>query len=428
MGCQKSSPIDDAELVSLWTEMTLHITKHTPANTPTYASRGFGYIGLCMYEASVTDSIGESLSLRSSLQGLTDMPSMSSVINPRISINAAQSFMLKHIYPQTSASNMLRIDSLHQAIEERIVTHADADKAVIDMSTKYGRAVAEGIYRWSMQDGGHKAYLKNFDKKMVHPSTPGSWKPPLYGQSFSHFPLHPHWGKNRTIVSQNQNIDDPIIIPFDTSKRSKYYQQFIEVYNQEKALTQGQKEIAVWWGDDPDETFTPPGHSYYIASLAIKSKPTLTLHQRTRVMASVGMAVADAFTNCWRWKYQYFTERPNTFITEHIDPRWESFWPDPPFPALPSGHAIQAAAAGTVLIHLLGDTISITDNAHLGRKKDGLRNTEFKPRTYHSFTQIMREVADSRFYGGIHKREDNEIGLTKGTLIGQNINNLPWKK
>ena len=45
--------------------------------------------------------------------------------------------------------------------------------------------------------------------------------------------------------------------------------------------------------------------------------------------------------------------------TQHIDQRWESFWPDPPFPAFPSGHAIQAAAAATVLTDLYGDNFSL---------------------------------------------------------------------
>ena len=298
---------------------------------------------------------------------------------------------------------------------------------MINRSISYGKAVAAAIFEWSKTDGGHRGYLKNFDKKMVFPAKLGSWKPPLYGQSFSHYPLHPHWGKNRTFLKQDHQIADPSVIPFDTVPNSAYYKEFLAVYEQEKTLTQAQKEAAVWWGDDPDETVTPPGHSYYLATLVIK-KTQPNLIQCAETYAKVGMAVADAFINCWKWKYQFFTERPNTYITEHIDPQWESFWPDPPFPAFPSGHAIQAAATATVLTELYGEKCDFIDDTHKGRKRDGLRNTDFKPRHYTSFWAVAEETANSRFYGGIHTPQDNKAGLEKGREIGTNINQLIWKK
>ena len=209
--------------------------------------------------------------------------------------------------------------------------------------------------------------------------------------------------------------------------QSEYYQQFLAVYRQRNALTQQQKEAAVWWGDDPDETFTPPGHSYYIATLVIK-KINPPLIKCAETYARVGIGVADAFVNCWKWKYEFFTERPNTFIPKYIDKFWESFWPDPPFPAFPSGHAIQAAATATVLGNLYGNSITITDDSHVGRKPDGLRNVEFKARTFNALWDVANEVANSRFYGGIHTPMDNNAGLQKGKEIGENINSLTWQK
>ena len=144
--------------------------------------------------------------------------------------------------------------------------------------------------------------------------------------------------------------------------------------------------------------------------------------------ARIGMSVADAFRNCWKWKYQFFSERPNTFIPQHIDQEWHSFWPDPPFPAFPSGHAIQAAATATVLTDLYGDHFEFIDSAHASRKRDELRNTNFVVRHFNSFWQVAEETANSRFYGGIHTPQDNEAGLIKGKEIGENINHLNWKK
>ena len=425
--CKQEKPLMDTELATKWAEMTLFITKNTPGNSPTYSSRCLGYIGLTMYE-SIVHSTPPYQSLSGQLDSLDylPIPEKDKIYEWRLSLNAAQASILKSIYNQTSDENKLKIDSLETVIYQSYTSKTD-DKALINRSISYGKAVAAAIFEWSKTDGGHRGYLKNFDKKMVFPAKLGSWKPPLYGQSFSHYPLHPHWGKNRTFLKQDHQIADPSVIPFDTVPNSAYYKEFLAVYEQEKTLTQAQKEAAVWWGDDPDETVTPPGHSYYLATLVIK-KTQPNLIQCAETYAKVGMAVADAFINCWKWKYQFFTERPNTYITEHIDPQWESFWPDPPFPAFPSGHAIQAAATATVLTELYGEKCDFIDDTHKGRKRDGLRNTDFKPRHYTSFWAVAEETANSRFYGGIHTPQDNKAGLEKGREIGTNINQLIWKK
>ena len=421
--CQKEKPLTDQDLAVKWGEMTLFITKNTPGNSPTYASRCLGYIGLTMYE-SVVKGFPNYTSFAGQLDSLDSlpMPQAGQTYNWQLSLNAAEAFILKNIYNQTSDQNKGKIDSLETAI---YTFYADSitDKALIDRSIAYGKSVASTIFEWSKTDGGHRAYLKNFDKKMVHPTRLGCWSPPLYGQSFSHYPLHPHWGQNRTFLKQDHKIEAPSVIPFDTLPNSAYYKGFIAVYNQEKILTQDQKEAAIWWSDDPDETFTPPGHSYYLATTVLKqTRPSLMKCAET--YAKVGMAVADAFINCWQWKYQFFTERPNNFINKYVDERWESFWPDPPFPAFPSGHAIQAAATATVLTDLYGDKMSFTDNAHVGRKRDELREVEFKARHFNSFWEVAEETANSRFYGGIHTPQDNTAGLEKGKTIGTNINQL----
>jgi hypothetical protein len=423
IGCQQEKPLTEQDLALKWGEMTLFITKNTPGNSPTYSSRCLGYIGLTMYE-SIVNGYPNYQSLAGQLDSLDSLPKPLKGVNYNweLSLNAAEAFILKNIYNQTSDVNKLKIDSLEKAIYQ-FYSAKITDKEVVNRSVAYGKSIASTIFDWSKTDGGHRAYLKNFDKKMVQPNRAGCWSPPLYGQSFSHYPLHPHWGDNRTFLKQNHKITPPSVFPFDTLPNSPYYKEFLAVYNQEKILTQDQKEAAIWWSDDPDETFTPPGHSYYLATTVIKqAQPPLIKCAET--YSKVGMSVADAFINCWKWKYQFFTERPNNYVNQHIDEKWESFWPDPPFPAFPSGHAIQAAATATVLTGLYGDKFSFTDNAHVGRKKDELRNTEFKARHFNSFWEVAEETAKSRFYGGIHTPQDNNKGLEKGKIVGENINQL----
>ena len=417
---------EDFELATAWADMTNYITKTTPANSPTFASRCFGYIGLTMYE-SVVNGFPEYQSVAPQLNdlGSLPMPEKNAEYNWHLVLNAAQAEIIRNIYIQTSDKNKNKIDSLEKSFEKRI-GEVVSDTSIASRSILYGKKIAQGIFEWSKTDGGHRGYLNNFDKKLVFADKPGCWKPPLYAQSFSHFPLHPHWGKNRTFLAVDSLLDPPAFIPFDTSALSEYYKQFIQVYEKEKVLTQEEKEAAIWWSDDPDVTFTPPGHSYYFGTIAIrKTKPNLVKCAET--YARIGMAVADAFRNCWKWKYQFFTERANTYVPQHVDQRWESFWPDPPFPAFPSGHAIQAAAAATVLTDLYGDNFSFTDSAHVGRPRDEIRNTDFKARNFNSFWQAAEETAMSRFYGGIHTPQDNARGLEKGRIIGNNVNQLHWK-
>lgn len=418
---------EDYEVATAWADLSTLITKTTPSNSPTFASRCFGYIGLTMYE-SVVNGFTEYQSVAPQLNGLGKLALPDSGINYNwvLCLNAGQAEILRNIYIQTSDENKLRIDSLEKHFQKALRS-ISVDDVTNNNSILYGKKIAQEIFEWSKTDSGHRAYLRNFDKTLVFKEKPGCWHPPLYAQSFSHFPLHPHWGTNRTFISINDSLKDPDFIPYDSTPGSPYYNQFMQVYKKEKILTQQEKEAAIWWSDDPDETFTPPGHSFYLASLVIKKvKPSIIITAET--YARVGMAVADAFRNCWKWKYHFFSERPNNFITEHIDKKWNSFWPDPPFPAFPSGHAIQAAATATVLSDLYGEKFEFTDSAHAGRKRDELRNTDFVVRHFNSFWALAEETANSRFYGGIHTPQDNSAGLIKGKEIATNINALNWKR
>jgi len=422
---KKLPPVTAVEAATDWADMTLYITKNTFANTPTYASRALGYIGLTMYE-SVVWSDSHYRSIASQLNGFNQLPKpfLNMKYNWLLTLNAGQASILKKIYSQTSDINKLKIDSLEKAIRRRCLA-GEPDEEVMKRSIAFGQALADTIFERSKSDGGYRGYLHNFDPKFLCSNKPGSWKPSLYSQVVAHFPLHPYWGKNRTFVNKDAEIPVPSFIPNSSSKESPCYQQFLAVYQKNKTLTQEEKEIALWWNDDPGETFTPPGHSYNLATCVIKTvRPGLVKCAET--YARVGIAVADAFIDCWKWKYMFFSERPETYTNNMIDADWESFWPNPPFPAFPSGHAIQAASVATVLTDLYGDHFAFVDVSHKGRNRDEVRNVDYKPRRFASFWQVAQETAKSRFFGGIHTQQDNDMGLQKGKEVGTNVNQLKW--
>jgi membrane-associated phospholipid phosphatase len=104
------------------------------------------------------------------------------------------------------------------------------------------------------------------------------------------------------------------------------------------------------------------------------------------------------------------------------------YWPEPPFPAFPSGHSTQASAAAEVLVNIFGDKLTFIDTSHQGRKRDELRKVDYKNRHFMKISDTAIECGISRLYGGIHTDQDNQVGLSEGVRIGRNINSLIWEK
>ncbi len=420
-----------ADVAVKWADMTLYTIRYSGFNTPTYSSRSLGYLGLALYESIVPgDSTHRSLS--GQLNGLSlPMAEAGKSYHWILSLNAAQDTLLKLLYPVPGNSHRAiheRIDSLYQSVYKE--QSKGISPETIERSIQFGKAVAMAIYNWSSSDGGDNAFARNFDPNYIFPSGPSYWIPPSRGQTISLFPLHPHWGNNRTFLLGNSTIPVSPILPFSTDPASDYYKLYKEVYDKDHTLSLEEREIAAWWGDDPTETFSPPGHSYYLATIAIKNSKSNVV-KAAEAYARTGLAVADAFINCWKAKSTYFNERPSSFVKKYIDPAWIQFWPEPPFPAFPSGHATQAAAAATVLTDLFGGSFPFTDDSHKGfRRYDDLRflDLRYPARSFSSFWEAARECAYSRFLGGIHTQQDNIAGEQEGELIGKNVNALRWKK
>lgn len=415
-----------SDLAVQWGRMALRVTAATPANTPTYASRAFGYIGLTMYETAV-HGMPDHRSLAQQLSGLSrlPLPQTDSVYNWPLALNAGQAFLLKNIYSHAPLSARFSVDSLENAMQQ---AYGDTvNRSVVVRSVAFGQAVASAIYAWSKEDGGHESYRNAFPMDYRLPNTPGSWVAPTDGQVAIARSLHPHWGSNRTFVPSNSQMPIPRPESYSTNLNSGYYNQYKAVYDKSKTLTQPEKEAALWWADDPSQTFTPPGHSYYIATLAVTTTGA-NLARAAEAYARTGLAVADAFICCFKTKYTYHNERPSSFIRAHIDRSWFPFWPEPPFPGFSSGHSTQGAAAATVLTDLFGPSVRFVDDAHVNRPRDTFRNVGYPARVFDSFQEAAEESGWSRILGGIHTQQDNETGLREGRSIGKHINELGWEK
>jgi hypothetical protein len=403
-----------SEVARAWFALALDLTRSTTGFSPPVAARAFGYLGVTLYESVVPGMPGYR-SLSGQLNDLGPLPeALGSGYHWATAANAALATMARHMYggaTAQAAANLAAIDGLERALQGDLA----ASPGLVRRSQAFGRAVADALYAWSLTDGGHEGYLRNFPTSYQPPVGPGLWvpTPPAFQRA-----LQPAWGQNRPFVlASGADCEPPPPPAFSPAPGSPFHEEALEVYDTVNTLTDEQEVIARFWSDDPGATATPPGHSISIATQVLEELEA-SLGEAAETYARVGMSVADAFIACWWVKYVHNLLRPVTFIANHIDPNWPPLLNTPPFPEYPSGHSTQSGAAAEVLTDLFGD-LPFVDRTHVDRG--------FAPRPFDSFHAFADEAAVSRLYGGIHFRSAIERGLEQGTCVGSRVNALIFR-
>lgn len=111
-----------------------------------------------------------------------------------------------------------------------------------------------------------------------------------------------------------------------------------------------------------------------------------------QIYASSAIGYYDGFVSCFDAKYTYWGIRP-----EQYDPSFKPvLFESPPFPGYPSGHAAVSSISSEIYAY-------------------------FFPADAEYFRKKAREVAESRFQGGIHFRTDNEVALDLGKKVATKI-------
>jgi hypothetical protein len=402
-----------ADVATKWIQLQLELIRTTPGFTPPVASRSLAYTGLALYQA-VQPGIPGNKNIDEILHTDMGLPYYSVSDNDWvICANAACYNMIKKLFSNVAASDAQKIEDLYNNILNERNASGNMQSA---RSIQYGADVAKVIFEWSQADGADNAQLKNFPASYTLPVGTGLWTP----TSSQLIPLQPFWGNNRVFCTDNraQNCLPTDPISFSSNNASAFYQEAMVVYNTSLALTQTQKDIALYWADGGG-TYTPPGHLTSIAAIIAKQK-NYTLAQAAELFAKTGMACADAFIMCWKAKYQHNLMRPVTYIKNYIQPSWQSFIATPPFPTYGSGHSTVSGAVSEVLKSYFGNTISFTDNTNqpFGLGTKNISNLE----------DMANEAAVSRLYGGIHFPMDNNNALTAGKNIGRNIVAMNFKR
>ena len=402
-----------------WFEQFYALTKACPGFTPPVAARAFGYAGVALYE-SVVPGIPTHQSLGTKLNGLPKMPIPNLGQNyywPACA-NAAMAHLARNLYANMPNAQLESVNQLEKQMVETFGSFADLE--TLNRSKVFGQAVGEAIFAWSIGDGGHEGYNKNFPTNYTAPTGPGKWVPTA--PSFQRA-LQPYWGFNREFVSGIINRSKTLApLTYSTSPTSTFFSQALEVYTVTKTLNPEQEIIAHYWSDDPGIGGTPPGHSINIAT-QILTKENASLALAAETYCKVSIAIADAFISCWKSKYEFNLLRPITYIRDVIDPTWTPILTTPAFPEYSSGHSVQSSATAQVLSDLFGYRYSFIDRSH--EMRNDINGT---PRTFASFFDYAEEAAISRLYGGIHFRDGIYFGLKQGRIIGESVSALPFKR
>jgi PAP2 superfamily/RTX calcium-binding nonapeptide repeat (4 copies) len=280
-----------------------------------------------------------------------------------------------------------------------------------NQGVQLGQNVAQQMLALRANDGANAsvAYTPGTD--------PGDWQPtpPAFAAA-----LLPQWPDVTPFAMTSGSQFSPDNIPALAS--AEYAAAFDEVKELGSATsatrTADQTNIALFWANGGG-TATPPGHLNMLAQVVAEAEGN-SLAENARLFASLNVAMADAAIMAWEAKFDTDFWRPVTGIraadsdgnpATTQDAAWTPLIATPPFPSYVSGHSSFSGAAAAVLIDFFGsDNIAFTLASE---------NPSVPARSFTSFSQAAQESADSRLYGGIHWRFDNEDGLTAGEQLGQ---------
>lgn len=411
-----------ADFLLVYYDHICKTAKTTQGFFPPQTARAYGYIGIAGYEA-VIHGIEGAASLQQQLNGFSSFrlpePVSGQKYNWAIASNAATARIYKYMFDKNlTAANRIKVDSIETATHKAL--SEDEDAAIVRRSQEYGYQVAEVVYEYSKNDGGHESYLDPFQLPFAIPNDPYCWVPT--GAVVN--PLSPKWGRNRPFLLSNVNkVQPPPHMPFSADPTSEFYKEAMVVYNTVKNNNSEQIEIAKYWADDPFATCTPAGHTFNILAQILKEERA-TLAKSSMAFAKMCLAENDAFIACWKGKYDYVLIRPVSYIKRYIDPSFNTVIGTPPFPAYTSGHSCEIGAGSRILTSLFTDgsgDYPFTDYSQL--------QYGFFARSFSNFDEMAEECANSRLYGGIHYPIDNSRGLQVGRAIGDNVNKeIEWPR
>ena len=190
-----------------------------------------------------------------------------------------------------------------------------------------GREVGELAVARGRDDGGDAV----FDPATM-PSGPGFWVPTPPGLAD---PVEPMGGTWRTWVLESPDQFRPAA-PQEYGSKA-WQSELLSVQETVRSRTLAQTSDSAWWQSVYPRIFYDWAHELVV-------RHGLDTPHAARVLASQAVGMADALVAVWDAKYTYWTSRP---ITE--DPDIVTAFPNPPYPAYPSGYSGAIGASSQIV-------------------------------------------------------------------------------
>lgn len=414
-----------------WTEEYLQIEANLSGFRPAPTCRALAYIHMGAYE-TVVNGMGGYANLTGIVDGW-ESPRLrytASQVDWDIALNAYYARAMRFFLFGATPADLARIDALENT---RLASlSVNVPQGIVETSIEWGREVANNIIAFSETDReGANQIREPRPSSYVPPFGAGLWIP---AGTNAQAALFPFWGKVRTFANGGADLvalpPYTTYVDYSTDPASGYYAQMKEVSDAVAGIDFNSEWIAEFWSDDIEGmTFSPPARIFAIANQVIELEK-LPLDRTLEFYCLLGLTLNDASVAAWNSKYIYNTERPETYIRQHIDPNFASYLGravgttglNPSFPGYPSGHSTFAGVQWAVFEHFFGANYNFTDNCHFNR-------TEFRgePRSYTSWRQMAEENAYSRIPLGVHIRMDCDEGLRLGKAIAANVLELPLR-
>lgn len=412
LGGQKKEVSISEECLNIhqqWLKQSFELTKNCVGFSAPVSARAYSYFAIGMYESTV-EILPKMQSLSGQLNGFsrTIWSKEPEKMNWKLVVNSADYELLLYLYRNMPPANVEAIKLLMNSINK--ASSKKCSKEKIALSVAYGKSIAMEIIEWSKLDGSDDCFNKNYPENFIVPKGISCWTRTTPGYQPS---LLPYWGDNRPFLKESHTVVSGCdVIEFSTESNSKLYQDALNLVKNTKSTNQDYEQIAEYWDDAPGYTGTPTGHFFSLARQLVDQQK-LSPENTLELYVKLGVAINEAFIQCWRLKYTYNFIRPITYIHRYIDPQFNSLIPSPSFPEFPSGHSFQSGAGSEILKYILSDTVTFTDSTNINRS-----DIDGSPRSFSSFTALAEEISISRFYGGIHFMQTLDISLKYGRDIG----------
>lgn len=283
------------------------------------------------------------------------------------------------------------------ALRARIATVGPGQAA---LGVKVGKAVAAAVIKWRQDDGWTVA-----PPPYVLPPFPGAYQSaaPAGFRQFQYM-------KPFALITNTQYLPPPP--PALTSEQ--YAQAFDEVKQlgpeTSAVRTPEQTQLALLFSSVASRTVHWALWNHVARDTARSAG--LSLIETARAYALLNVSIHDGLQTSHTSKFIYGFWRPVTAIQRAdedmndlttADPSWKSLLRTPGYASHAGNQACVGASAARALALIHG-----TDQVAFTARWLGSESNPDVSRNYASFTQMAQDQANSRIYGGIHFRFENE--------------------